>query len=1154
MAPSQVTLDDKYEKRDGRVFLTGIHALVRLPMVQRQRDKAAGLDTAGFISGYRGSPLGVYDQELTRAKRFLDAHDVRFEPGINEDLAATAVWGTQQLHLSDKATKDGVFGIWYGKGPGVDRSMDVLKHANAAGSAPFGGVLALGGDDHGAKSSTLPHQSDHNFMAAFMPLLYPSGVHEFVEYGLLGLAMSRYSGCWIGFKAVTDTVESSATVDLAREAREIILPEDFDMPEGGVSIRWPDAWREQDRRLQRYKGFAAIAFARANKIDKVIWDSPNPRFGIISSGKSYQDVRQALYELGIDEERASEIGLRLYKVGMPWPLEPEGARHFCEGLEEVLVVEEKREMIEHQLKWQLFNWREEVRPTVVGKHDENDQWLLPPENELTVGLIAHVIAERLARHYESETIRTKLDYFRAREIKLADFTAPIDRTPYFCSGCPHNTSTKVPEGSRATAGIGCHIMAMNMDRNTETFTQMGGEGAPWIGQACFTEEEHIFVNLGDGTYQHSGLLAIRAAVSAGVNVTYKILYNDAVAMTGGQAVDGGLTVEDIVRQTLAEGVKNVSVVAEDPSRFAAGALPKEATLYDRAEFDNLQKRYRELPGCSVIVFDQTCAAEKRRRRKRGLMEEPDQRIFINAAVCEGCGDCSIQSNCLSVEPLETEFGRKRTINQSTCNKDYSCLKGFCPSFVTVEGGELRSIGVDSDFSKLGNLPAPKLASLDHDYNILVTGIGGTGVLTIGALLGMAAHLEGKECLVADMTGLAQKGGAVMSHVRIGESLDTLRSPRIVTGGADLLLACDSVVAASASAADILSPERTTAIVNTDLTPVSDFIRRKNINFQDTAIRKTIRDNARGGEVWEIPAAHVAQAVTGDSIMTNITMLGYAVQKGMIPLGLAAIKEAIRLNGVAVERNILALNLGRALAHDEGFAEGVLKQRRGEIETLSETLEEVIERRARRLTNYQGKAYAKRYMSLVDRVRVADEVDGRTEFRLTEAVARNYAKLLAYKDEYEVARLYTNGEFAAAIERQFTGDPSFKIHLSPPFMSGIDPATGRPKKRAFGPWVMKLFKLLASLRWLRGTPLDPFGYAPERKMERALISAYEDRIKWLLHDLRDQNYELAIEIAGVPDMIRGFGPVKDENIEKAKARDEELAAQYSGGTPSESRAA
>ena len=1151
MPPSQVTLDDKYEKRDGRIFLTGIQALVRLPLIQRQRDKAAGLNTAGFISGYRGSPLAIYDQELTRAKRFLDAHDVRFEPGINEELAATAVWGTQQLHLSDKATKDGVFGIWYGKGPGVDRSMDALKHANAAGTAPFGGVLALGGDDHGAKSSSLPHQSDHNFMAAFVPFLYPSGVHEFVEFGLLGLAMSRYSGCWIGLKAVTDTVESSATVDLAREARNIVLPNDFDMPDGGVSIRWPDPWREQDHRLQRYKGFAALAFARANKIDKIVWDSPNPRFGIISSGKSYQDVRQALYELGIDEERAREIGLRLYKVGMPWPLEPEGARHFCEGLEEILVVEEKRELIEHQLKWQLFNWREEVRPSVFGKHDENDQWLLPPENELTVGQIARVIAERLARHYESETIRKKIDNFKAREIRLADFTAPIDRTPYFCSGCPHNTSTKVPEGSRATAGIGCHIMAINMDRSTETYTQMGGEGVPWIGQACFTEEEHIFVNLGDGTYQHSGLLAIRASVSAGVNVTYKILFNDAVAMTGGQGVDGGLTVEDIVRQTLAEGVKNVSVFAEDPSRFAPGALPKEAAIYDRAEFDNLQVRYRELSGCSVIVFDQTCAAEKRRRRKRGLMEEPNQRIFINAAVCEGCGDCSIQSNCLSVEPLETEFGRKRTINQSTCNKDYSCLKGFCPSFVTIEGGELQAIEVDRNFLKLDNLAAPATASLDHDYNILVTGIGGTGVLTIGALLGMAAHIEGKECLVADMTGLAQKGGAVMSHVRIGESVDTLRSPRIVTGGADLLLACDSVVAASASAVDILSTERTTAIVNTDLTPVSEFIRRKNIDFQDTTVRKAIRDNTKGEEIWEIPAAHVAEAVTGDSIMTNITMLGYAVQKGLIPLGLAAIEEAIRLNGVMIDRNILALNLGRALAHDDGFAEEVLNQRRGETETLSQTLEETIERRTKQLTDYQSKAYAQRYLSLVDRVRIADEVDGRTKLGLTKAVARNYAKLLAYKDEYEVARLYTNGEFAAAIERQFKGNPTLNIHLSPPFMSGMDPATGRPKKRAFGPWVMKVFSLLTSLRKLRGTPFDPFGYAPERKAERALIISYENRIKWLLHDLCDANYELAIEIANVPDMIRGFGPVKDENIEKAKTRAEELAALYGDNAPTES---
>ncbi len=1145
MTPSQVTLDDKYTKSSGRIFLSGTQALVRLPLVQRQRDKEAGLNTAGFISGYRGSPLAGYDLALGRAKKFLDAHDIRFQPGLNEDLAATAVWGTQQLHLSGQATKDGVFGIWYGKGPGVDRSMDALKHANAAGSAPFGGVLCIAGDDHGARSSTLPHQSDHNFMAAFMPLLYPSGVHEFVEYGLLGIAMSRFSGCWVGFKAVSETVESSATVDLAREGREIIIPTDFEMPPGGLSIRWPDPWREQDWRLQRYKGFAAIAFARANRIDKIVWDSPNPRFGIMTSGKSYQDVRQALFELGIDEERAGEIGLRLYKVGMPWPLEPEGARQFCEGLDEILVVEEKREMIEHQLKWQLFNWREEVRPTVVGKHDEHERWLLPPENDLSVGLIAHVIAERIARLYDSETIRTKLDFFRAREEKLAGFTAPIDRTPYFCSGCPHKTSTKVPDGSRATAGIGCHIMAIDMDRDTQTYTQMGGEGVPWIGQAPFTDEKHIFVNLGDGTYQHSGLLAIRASVAAGVNVTYKILYNDAVAMTGGQVVEGNLSVEDVARQMLAENVRHVAVVSDEPGRFAYGELPKGVSLHDRGELDIVQKRFRDTEGCSVIIYDQVCAAEKRRKRKRGLLAEPAQRIFINAAVCEGCGDCSVQSNCVSVEPLETEFGRKRVINQSTCNKDYSCLKGFCPSFITLEGGDVRTVEVTDGLLERSAIPSPATAPLDHDYNILITGIGGTGVLTIGAILGMAAHMEGKECLIADMTGLAQKGGAVMSHVRIGKTHDTLRSPRIVTGGADLLLACDSVVAASAAAVDILSADRTTAIVNTDLTPVSEFVRRKNLDFHDTDIRKTIRDNARGGEVWEIPAASVATAVTGESIMTNMVMLGYAIQKGLIPLGMDAIEQAVRLNDVSVEQNLLAIGLGRGMANEESFAENILRPARDATQSLSHNLDEVIERRVALLRAYQNSAYSDSYRSLVDRVRQADEATGNGDHRLSEAVARNYAKLMAYKDEYEIARLYTNGDFARALKRQFSGRLKVKIHLSPPIISRLDPATGRPKKRAFGRWILGLFHILAATRWLRGTPFDPFGYSAERKAERQLIADYRARVDWLLKGLRAENYDLAVEIANVPDTIRGFGPVKMENIEKAKAHEADLVARYDG---------
>jgi indolepyruvate ferredoxin oxidoreductase len=1140
MATHPLSLSDKYTKENGRIYLSGTQALVRLPLVQARRDRAQGLNTAGFVSGYRGSPLASYDIELARAQGLLDSHDIHFQPGLNEDLAATSIWGTQQLHLSDKATKDGVFGIWYGKGPGVDRSMDVLRHANAAGSAPKGGVLCIAGDDHGAKSSSLPHQTDHNFMAAFMPLLYPAGVHEFVEYGLLGLAMSRFSGAWVGFKAVSDTVESSATIDLAREQRPIVMPHDFDMPPGGLSIRWPDAWREQDWRLQRYKGFAAQAFARANNIDRLIWDSPKPRFGIITSGKSYQDVRQALHELDIDEDRARDIGLRLYKVGMPWPLEPEGVRDFSEGLEEILVVEEKREMIEHQLKWQFFNWHESVRPRVVGKHDEQDEWLLHPENELSVGLIAHVIAARMEKLFDSKRIRQKLNFFQTREDKLANYTAPLARTPYFCSGCPHNTSTKVPEGSRATAGIGCHIMAMNMERDTETFTHMGGEGVPWVGQSPFTTENHIFANLGDGTYMHSGLLAIRAAVLAGVNITYKILYNDAVAMTGGQPVEGNLSVEDIVAQVLAEGVCKVAVVSEDPAQYGPGTLPKSVGVHARDDFPALQRQFRDIDGCTIIIYDQACAAEKRRQRKRGTLADPTTRVFINAEVCEGCGDCSIQSNCLSIEPLETEWGRKRRVNQSTCNKDYSCVQGFCPAFVTLEEADLAAPQPVEALTESAPLPAPITATFDDDYNILVTGIGGTGVLTIGAVLGMAAHIEGKESLIADMTGMAQKGGAVTSHVRIGKTFDTLRSPRIITGGADLLLACDSVVASSPDVIDALSTERSAAIVNTDLTPVSEFVRHKNFDFHGQAVLEAIRANVNDSTMYEVPAVAATTAVTGDAIMTNMTMLGYAVQKGLVPIGLAAIEQAIQLNGVAVDMNMQAIALGRALACDEALA-GQILGADDEEPARPMSLNELVEKNTKRLRAYQNDAYAKRYRQMVETVREAEAALGTAG--LAEAVGQNLAKLMAYKDEYEVARLYTDGRFARALGHQFASTPHIRVHLAPPLITGIDPATGRPKKRAFGGWILPLFKGLAKMKGLRGTWADPFGRTAERTQERRLIIDYENSVVRLLEKLSADNHALAVEIASLPDKIRGFGPVKLQNIEATAKTEAALMTEY-----------
>ncbi|MBM3510105.1 MAG: indolepyruvate ferredoxin oxidoreductase family protein [Alphaproteobacteria bacterium] len=1142
MADAGVELDDKYTATAGRVFISGIQALVRLPLVQMRRDRLAGLNTGAFIAGYRGSPLGGYDQQLARAKHHLTEHGVEFRPAVNEDLAATMIWGTQQLGLSPGAKRDGVVGIWYGKGPGVDRSGDVFKHGNAAGSARLGGVLCLAGDDHGAKSSTVPHQSDHAFMSALMPVLYPSSIHEFVELGLLGIAMSRYSGCWVGMKVIADTVETTSVVDLAAEARPFAIPVDFALPPGGLNLRWPDDRWSQDHRLQNYKGYAAIAFARANAVDRVVIDSPRARLGVVASGKAYEDVRQALRELEIDDAVAAAIGLRVYKVGMPWPLEPEGIRRFSAGLQEVVIVEERREIIENQIKQSLFNWRADVRPRIVGKFDHEDKPLLPLDSELTVGAAARVIADRLMQfEFDAalkQRIEARLRYFRERAELRRTHVAPIERRPFFCAGCPHNTSTRVPDGSRAVAGIGCHFMAQWMERSTETFTQMGGEGVPWIGVAPFTAEPHIFANLGDGTYFHSGLLAIRQAVAAGVNVTYKILYNDAVAMTGGQALDGTLTVPQITHQLRHENVKAIYLVSEAPARIERAQLAPGTIVRHRDRLDAVMREARAIPGCTAIVYDQTCAAEKRRRRKRGELVDPPRRVFINREVCEGCGDCSVQSNCIAVEPVETAMGRKRRINQSACNKDFSCLKGFCPSFVTVEGGEVRK---RAPAGELGPDAAPEPATrapLDRAYNVLVTGVGGTGVLTIGALLGMAAHLEGKACMILDMAGLAQKGGAVWSHVRLARTAAEVTSPRIVTGGADLLLAADSVVAAGKEGIALCSPARTAAVVNGHLTPVADFVRHRDYDFRQAVIESTIRMHVASEPAIEA-FTEVAEAALGDAIATNVLMVGYAYQKGLLPLAAAAIERAIALNGVAVKSNVQAFRWGRLLAAEPRRVKTTLGL--APVPALADSLDELIAARARHLTDYQDAALAERYRALVARVRSAAAAAGLDE-RLAHAVARNYAKLLAYKDEYEVARLFTNGAFARDLASQFAGDYRLTFHLAPPFLPGRD-ANGRPKKREFAAWTLALLRVLARARRLRGTAFDPFGYASERRAERVLIADYEATIERMLPRLAPANVEAAIALAALADDIRGFGPIKAAAIAAAEARKAALWAAF-----------
>jgi indolepyruvate ferredoxin oxidoreductase len=1182
-----ISLDDKFTLERGRAFITGTQALIRVAIMQRQRDVKAGLNTAGYITGYRGSPLGNVDMTAMKAEKYLNAHHVKFHPGMNEDLAATAVWGTQQVNLFPDAKYDGVFSMWYGKGPGVDRCGDVFKHANMAGTDKNGGVLVLAGDDHAAKSSTTAHQSEHILKACGIPVLYPSSVQEYLDYGLHGWALSRYTGLWVAMKCVTDIVESGASVDLDPERVQIALPTDFELPPGGLNIRYPDAVLEQEARMNNFKWYAALAYVRANKLNQIIWDSPHARIGIITAGKSYLDTRQALADLGIDEHVAKDIGIRLYKIGMTWPLEAEGVRQFAQGLDEILVVEEKRQILEYQLKEELYNWRDDVRPRVVGKFDDTGEWsgnhreghgnwLLPATYELNPAQIARAIATRISKYFAGhpieQRVKERIAYLEAKETVLKAGSARPDpnkdRIPHFCSGCPHNTSTKVPEGSRALAGIGCHYMVLWMDRQTSTFTHMGAEGVTWVGHAPFTNEKHVFANLGDGTYFHSGLLAIRAAVAAKVNMTYKILYNDAVAMTGGQHVDGPLDPAMISRQIAAEGVTPIVVVTDEPEKYPAGVnWAPGVTIRHRDELDTVQKEMRAIQGVSAIIYDQTCASEKRRRRKKigkdGKPGYPDpaKRAVINEAVCEGCGDCSVTSNCLSVEPLETEFGRKRQINQSSCNKDFSCVNGFCPSFVTVEGGQLRkpkkaAVNDDAGALKLpilqgSQLPQPTLPSTVEPFGILVTGIGGTGVVTVGQILAMAAHLEGKGCSVLDMSGLAQKGGPVMSHVRLADHPEDIHSTRVGTGAADLVIGCDVIVTASRDALSRMGEGRTYAAVNSTGAPTAAFVKNPDWKFPGTAAENDIGTACGKERVDFVDAGKVATALMGDNIATNMFMLGYVWQKGWVPLSEAAVIKAIELNGVSVEFNRQAFTWGRNAAHDWAAVERLARLNDTAAQVIefkrTPSLEEVIEKRVAFLTSYQDAAYARQYSDFIDKVRAAErKVIDQRPLRLTEAVARYLFKLMAYKDEYEVARLHADTAFRTKIDRMFEGDYKIRFHLAPPLLARRD-ANGHLIKQEFGPWMMKAFSTLARLKFLRGTLLDPFGHSTERKAERALIGQYKETVARLLPNLSPDNLAKATAIASIPEDIRGFGHVKEKHLKAAREKEAALLQSFNAPT-------
>lgn len=1145
-----VSLDDKYDLTKRYIFITGTQAIIRMMLMQHERDRRAGLNTAGFISGYRGSPLGALDQQVAKARKVLEPASIVFQPGINEELAATACWGTQQAEMRGEGRFNGVFALWYGKGPGVDRSGDVFRHANMAGTSPHGGVLALMGDDHTAESSTTAHQSEFTFVDVMMPILSPAGVQEILDYGLYGYAMSRFCGTWVALKGVKDTVESTTVVDGSLERVQTRIPTDFKLPPGGLNIRPGDGILEMEARLQDFKRDAMLAFQRANPINHIILSGgPKPRLGVITVGKSYLDVRHALEDLGIDEVRANQLGLRLYKIGCPWPLEPEGLKEFVKDLDLVIVVEEKRSLIEVQLREELYGSAHQ--PIVIGKKDEAGQWLFPVKGALDPNDIAIAIGDRLLRFHRDADLSARLDRLKAAQSTLAEVQDVATRIPYFCSGCPHNSSTVVPEGMRAYAGIGCHYMAQWMDRETDGFTQMGGEGANWVGEAPFSQRRHVFQNLGDGTYNHSGSLALRFAISSKANVTYKILFNDAVAMTGGQRHDGGLTVEQLAAQVAAEGVKALALVSDDPDKYIGHPFPAGVTFHHRSELDAVQRRLASIDGVTVMIYDQTCAAEKRRRRKRGEMPDPDKRVIINELVCEGCGDCSQKSNCVSVQPIETEFGRKRMIDQSNCNKDFSCVQGFCPSFVTVHGARVKKAKADPislQQADWGPLPEPHAPMPDRPYAIIVTGVGGTGVVTIGAILGMAAHLEGKGCGMIDMAGLAQKGGAVYSHVKLAKTPEDIHAIRVAAGEADLVLGCDLIVTGTKKVLAGARPGETMIVVNTAEVMPGDFVRNPDFSLPSERIKRAVLSTVGRENAAFVNATGIATALLGNAIAANMFVLGYAFQKGRVPLSSDAIKRAIELNGEAVQMNLQAFEWGRRAAIDlpkvEALAAPALKGTKAR--QISETLDEKIARRVEFLTAYQNSAYAALYTKQVDAIRATEERITPGETQLTEAVVKNLFKLMAIKDEYEVGRLYSDGSFKKQLESQFEGDLKLEFHLAPPALGKRDPNTGLPLKTSFGPWTMHVFRLLAALRPLRGTIFDVFGRTEERKMERQLLRDYEQLLAELCNATTKENKVIAVALAALPDKIRGFGHVKERHVVAAKTEEADLLARFRAG--------
>ncbi|MFT4053779.1 MAG: indolepyruvate ferredoxin oxidoreductase family protein [Novosphingobium sp.] len=1139
-----ISLDAIYGAETGPTFMTGIQALVRLPLMQRRLDRHLGLKTAGLISGYRGSPVGAYDQQLWKAQKYLDAHDVVFQPGLNEDLAATALWGAQMHKAYGPSKADGVFGIWYGKGNGVDRTGDVFRNANMLGTSPLGGVLAIGGDDHSAQSSMFPHQTDGIFQSVHIPVLQPANVSEILTLGMAGIAMSRFSGVWVAMKTIAEVVESAATFDLPDPYPMYASPAELVPPHGlnwDPSINWPAERAEYERRMIEERIPAAIGWAIANRIDAPVFEARRTRTAIVTVGKAHQDLMQALSNLGIGEDEAEALGLSIYKVAMSWPLAAEPLLDFARNAEEILVIEEKGPTVEGQIKSALFN-RDGMRPRVSGKTAPDGKQLLPIVSEFTPLMVARALVSRISAESPVD-LAARLSALEAAGSRGEVIAFPA-RKPFFCSGCPHNSSTKTPDGSMSGGGIGCHVMALSQPRlKTLTFSQMGGEGLQWVGAAPFSETGHIFQNLGDGTYQHSGLLAIRAAVAAGTNITFKILYNDAVAMTGGQPAEGALEPRRILSQLLAEGVGAVHLVSDMPENWPPSSLPQGVVLHHRDAIDALQKTLRDVPGVTAILYEQTCAAEKRRRRKRGAFPDPDRRMFINERVCEGCGDCSVQSNCISLEPLATPYGTKRKINQSACNKDFSCTKGFCPSFIEIESAKLRKPAPDRvravEAERFSTLPEPSIRALGDVYNIYVAGIGGLGVLTTGALLGTAAHLSGLSATVLDFTGLAQKNGAVVSQVRIAPVGSDIYAVRIGAGETDLLLGTDALVAAGPDSLRKFAKGRGAVVLNGDETPTADVVTDRDFALPTSKIIETLLGRA-GDNGFLLSATRIAEGLFGNNVAANTLIVGYAWQKGLLPLEASAFEAAIEANGAAVDLNKRAFAWGRLAAVEMAVVEetaGIAEPK----PSAPEALDALIARRIADLTAYQNEAYAHEYRKIVDRARLAAARLGTRGEAFLHAVVTQGYRLMAYKDEYEVARLYADTAFLSSLDKQFSSTGRIGVWLAPPLLSRIDPATGRPRKRKFGPWVFRAFKLLARMKSLRGTWADPFGYTQERRQERALAADYIATITELCSTLDGSNLDRAIALAALPDMIRGYGPVKEAAMAEYEQRQSDLLA-------------